>query len=66
MLPALVPGPATQMNEPRFFLNGSSDPCAKDPKPCTATLLVGRQLGWGQLGRQLGGKDSGNAEEAGI
>jgi hypothetical protein len=30
------------MNEPRFFSNGSSDPCVKDPNSCTATLQVGR------------------------
>lgn len=32
-----------QMNEPRFFFNGTSDPCAQDPKKCADTLQV-RQL----------------------
>ena len=26
------------MNEPRFFLNSTSDPCYKDPTPCADTL----------------------------
>jgi hypothetical protein len=41
--PCLLPAACPQMNEPRFFGNGSSDPCVKDPNFCTATLQVGGQ-----------------------
>ena len=28
------------MNEPRFFLNSTSDPCYQDPTACADTLQV--------------------------
>lgn len=32
--------PVLQMNEPRYFLNGTDDPCAQDPTSCAAKLQV--------------------------